>query len=109
MGALTTANVRIIRKWTEGGLNAKKRSCRHVEVYGGTWGGGTNTMPASAFSLRVIEEVSPAVYGLKGFHVAPASDGSVAYAMDTVGAGSAPADIILPTTPNGLYFTVKGY
>src|SRR5512139_1954143 len=109
MAALTTANVRIIRSWTESGLNSKKRSARYVEVYGGTWGGQTNTMPASAFALSVIEEVSPAVYGLQGFHVAPASDGTVAYAFDTVGAASAPADIVLPTTPSGLYFTVKGY
>ncbi len=109
MAVLTTANVRVIRSWTEAGLNNKKRRCRYVEVYGGTWGGQTNTMPAAAFSLSVIEEVSPAVYGLVGFHVAPASDGSVAYAFDTVGAASAPADIALPTTPSGLYFTVKGY
>ena len=109
MAALTSANVRIIRSWTESGLANKKRSVRHVEVYGGTWGGGTNTMPASAFALSVVEEVSPAVYGLQGFHLAPASDGSVVYAFDTVGAASAPADIVLPTTPDGLYFTVKGY
>jgi hypothetical protein len=109
MAALTAANVRLIRSWTEGGLNNKKRRVRHVEVYGGTWGGATNTMPAAAFALSTIEEVSPAVYGLKGFHLAPKTDGSVVYAFDTVGASSAPADIVLPTTPNGLYFTVKGY
>ena len=109
MANLTTANVRILRSWTEAGLNSKKRKCRHVEVYGVTVGGGTNTMPASAFSLTVVEEVSPALYGLQGFHLAPKGDGSVVYAFDTVGAASAPADIALPTTPDGLYFTVKGY
>lgn len=109
MAALTAANVRLIRAWTEGMPVGKTRRVRHVEVYGGSWGGDTNTMPASAFGLRVIEEVTPAVYGLQGYHVAPKSDGSVAYAFDTVGALSAPADIALPTTPNGLYFTVKGY
>ena len=109
MSALTTANVRIIRNWTEAGLNSKKRKVRHVEVYGVTVGGQTNNMPASAFSLSVIEEVSPAVYGLVGFHLAPSSDGAYVYAFDTVGAASAPADIALPTTPDGLYFTVKGY
>jgi hypothetical protein len=109
MAALTVSNVRTVRSWTESGLNSKKRRVRYVEVYGGTWGGQTNTMPASAFALDVIEEVSPAVYGLHGFHVAPASDGSKVFVFDTVGAASAPADIVLPTTPDGLYFTVKGY
>lgn len=109
MAALTVANVRIVRSWTEAGLNSKKRSARFVEVHGGTWGGETNTMPASAFALSVVEEVSSATYGLKGFTLVPKSDGSLVYAMDSVGAASAPADITLPVTPDGLYFTVKGY
>jgi len=109
MAALTSANVRLIRAWTEGMPVGKRRRVRHVEVYGGSFGGTTNTMPASAFGLRVIEEVTPAVYGLKGYYVVPKSDGSLAYAMDKTGDDSAPADVALPTTPNGLYFIVKGY
>lgn len=87
----------------------KTRRVRHVEIHGGSWGGETNTMPASAFGLRVIEEVTPAVYGLQGYLIAPKSDGSVAFVFDSTGATSAPADVALPATPNGLYFTVKGY
>ena len=109
MAALTSANVRIIRAWVEAGMSQKKRRVRRVEVYGGTWGGQTNTMPASAFGLSVVEDVSPASYGLQGFHLAPNGSGSVIYAFDGAGATSAPADIALPTTPDGLYFVVKGY
>jgi hypothetical protein len=109
MAALTSANVRLIRAWTEGTPVGKKRRVRHVEVYNGSFGGETNTMPASAFGLRVIEEVTSAVYGLKGYLMVPKSDGSVAFAMDSAGGSSAPADVALPTTPNGLYFIVKGY
>lgn len=109
MAALTSANVRVIRAWVEAGMSGKKRRVRRVEVYGGSWGGQTNTMPASAFGLSVVEDASPALYGLQGFHLAPSGDGSVVYAFDGVGATSAPADIALPTTPDGLYFVVKGY
>ena len=109
MAALTRTNVRIVRAWTEAGLSAKRRRVRKVEVHGGSWGGQTNTMPAAAFALSVVEEVSPAVYGLKGFHLGPTGDGTLVYAFDSSGASSAPADIALPATPNGLYFTVKGY
>ena len=109
MAALTAANVRLIRAWTANMPVGKRQRCRHVEVHGGSFGGETNTMPASAFGLRVIEEVTSAVYGLKGYYLVPKSDGSLVYAMDQTGASSAPADVALPATPNGLYFIAKGY
>ena len=107
MAALTSSNVRTIRAWTEGGLTGKRRSVRRVEVHGGSWGGVTNTMPATAFGLRLVEEVTPAVYGTKTYPTYPSTDGTLVYlstAFDT-----APADLTVAATTGGMYFTVKGY
>lgn len=107
MAALTSSNVRTIAAWTEGALTGKRRSVRQVEVYGGTWGGTTNTMPASAFGLSVIEEATPGNYGNTFQPSVPASDGSVLH-LYAASQGS-PADLTVGTTPGGLYITVKGY
>lgn len=111
MAALTSSNVRIIRSWTEGQLHGKRRAVRRVEVHGAglSWGGSSNTMPATAFNLRCIEEVSPVNYGEKGYLAVPSVDGTLMYIMDTAGAGAAAADITVGATPLGMYFTVKGY
>lgn len=109
MAALTSANVRIIKSWTEGGPSGKRRSVRRVEVHGGTWGGSSNTMPATAFGMRVVEEVTPINYGNKCYAAIPTADGTVVYAMDTVGSGGAATDIAAGATPLGMYLTVKGY
>ncbi len=108
MAALTYSNVRIVKAWVDGNVVGKRRKVRRVEVYGGEWGDGTDTMPATAFGLSVIEEVTSATYGTTGYMMAPASDGSKAYVYAINGAG-APATVTVPTTPGGLYFTVKGY
>ena len=63
MAALTSANVRLIAAWTQGGLASKRQKVKRVEVHGGTWGGETNTMPATAFGFSVVEEVTPLYYG----------------------------------------------
>lgn len=107
MAALTSSNVRLISCWTEGALTGKRRKVRRVEVYGGTWGGATNTMPAGAFGLSFVEEATSGVYGTAGQLLASASDGSVVYRYAAV--AGAPTDETFPTTPSGLYFTVKGY
>lgn len=108
MAALTYANVRLIKAWVEGNVVGKRRKIRRVEVHGGDWGDGTDPMPAAAFGLSVIEEVTPATYGTTAYVMAPASDGSKAYLYAINGAG-APTTVAVPTTPGGLYFTVKGY
>lgn len=111
MAALTADNVRLIAAWKEGDLTGKRRKVRQVEVHGGSWGGETNTMPATAFGLRVIEESSPMLYstGNAAYTTVPSTDGTIVYVMDSTGSGSAPADVTLAATPGGGYFTVKGY
>jgi hypothetical protein len=109
MAALTSANVRTIKAWTEGAVTGKRRKVRRVEVYNGSWGGSTNTLLASAFGLSVIEEVTPGLYDSHAYVAVPTSDGSAISLFATVGAASAPADVTAGDTPNGLYFTVKGY
>ena len=109
MAALTSANVRNIKSWTEGAVTGKRRKVRRVEVYNGSWGGATNTMPASAFGLTVVEEVTPGLYDSHAFVAVPVVDGSEVRLFATVGGASAPADLTAGDTPNGLYFTIKGY
>lgn len=111
MAALTRSNVRIVAAWVEGELYAKRRKGRIVEVYGGSWGGTTNTMPASAFGLRKIEESTPG-YNVStgaGISLVPNQTGSLLFAYTALNNVQTPADVSLSTTPNGLYFTVKGY
>lgn len=107
MAALTSSNVRIVRAWKEGDLTGKRRSVRRVEVHGGAWGGSSNTMPATAFGLRVIEEVTPAVYGTKVWFAYPSTDGTLIYL--TTATNTSPADLTVGATTGGMYFTVKGY
>jgi len=111
MAALTSTNVRTIKAWTEGSVTGKLRTVRRVEVHGGAWGGVTNTLPATAFGLTVVEEVTPLLYGAnnEAYALVPSQDGTLVYVMDGVGAGSAPADVTLAATTSGGYFTVKGY
>jgi hypothetical protein len=109
MAALTSANVRLIASWTEGSVTGKRRKVRRVEVFGGTWGGDTNTMPASAFGLQVIEEATPGIYGGHAYVAAPISAGTRLNLFDSTGASSAVGDVALDTTPSGMYITVKGY
>lgn len=66
-------------------------------------------MPATAFGLRVIEECSPMHYSNHAYTLVPSVDGTVAHIYATLGASSAPADVTVAATPNGGYFTVKGY
>ena len=109
MAALTSSNVRLIKSWVEGEVNSKRRKVRQVEVHGGSWGGTTNTMPASAFGLSVIEEVSSSNYGDKCYPAVPKTDSLVVYAYNGAGSGTSPGDITVGATPLGMFFTVKGY
>ena len=111
MAALTSSNVRLIAAWTQGGLAGKRQKVKRVEVHGGSWGGTSNTMPASAFGFSVVEEVTVGIYGTgnRAYPLVPAPDGSKVYAFAAVGASSSPGDVTLAATPGGLYFTVKGY
>lgn len=62
MAKLTSTNVTILKSWTEGGVTGKKRKARTVKVFEGSWGSPTNSLPASAFGLNVIEECSTVIY-----------------------------------------------
>ena len=66
-------------------------------------------MPATAFGLRVIEEVTAINYGDKGYVGFPSTDGSIVYATPMNSADGSPDDISVGATPSGMYFTVKGY
>ena len=111
MSVLSAANVRTIREWTEGALTGKRRKVRMVEVYGVTVGSLANNMPATAFGLTSIEETSLGYHlGTGGaMAVTPHPDGDKAVLFAAVNNSTAPADAALSTTPNGLYFTIKGY
>jgi hypothetical protein len=111
MAALTTANVRVVRSWYEGSLTSKRRKVKFVEVNDVTTGGLVNYMPASAFGLTFVEECTTGYcYNLTGgaiYGIVPIADGSRVRLFADFGV--APADVAIPATPNGLYFTVKGY
>lgn len=107
MAALTSSNVRTVAAWTEGGLTGKRRKVKRVEVHGGAWGGATNTIPASAFGLRVVEEVTPINYADKLYLALPNVAGDTVYLYTA--ADAAAADLTVAATPSGGYFTVKGY
>lgn len=114
MAALTSANVRLIKAWVEGEVYSKRRVCKMVEVHGVTLTAG-DAMPATAFGLTCIEETTPAYY--KGGNtnggaliVLPDDDGSHAKLWGAVdGTTDAIASQVVAATPDGLYFTVKGY
>lgn len=48
-------------------------------------------------------------YSNHAYTLVPSVDGTVAHIYATLGASSAPADVTVAATPNGGYFTVKGY
>ena len=111
MASLTSANVRTVKEWVEGEVYSKRHIAKRVEVHGVTVGGLTNTIPASAFGMRVIEEIT-APYNANSGHAvgaAPAADGSVAYLYTALDNSTDPADVAASATPFGLYFVVKGY
>jgi hypothetical protein len=111
MANLTSANVRVIQEWVEGDVYSKRRIGKRVEAHGVTVGGTTNLMPATAFGLKVIEEVTTPYAATTGHAVsaAPADDGSAMFLYTALNNATDPADAVIPATPGGLYFTVKGY
>lgn len=111
MANLTSANVRVVKEWVEGEVYAKRRIAKRVETHGVTVGGLTNLMPATAFGMRVIEEVT-APYNANSGHAvgaAPAQDGSAMFLYLALDNATDPADVVMAATPAGLYFVVKGY
>jgi hypothetical protein len=112
MAAISSANVRLVAGWTEGDMSGKRRKCLRVEVYNATVAAADGGMPASAFGLTCVEESTPAYYkgGGGALITAPTEDGSYVNLYSTIdGATAAVASQGVATTPNGLYFTVKGY
>lgn len=113
MASLTTSNVRTIKEWVEGSLTGKRRRAKRVEVYGVTVGGDSNKILATAFGLRVVEEVSFGYHATTNAAIAllPSPDGTYIKAFTAVNNSQAPADLNLSSsaTPDGLYFVVKGY
>lgn len=86
-----------------------------VEVHGVTIA-DADGMPATAFGMSVIEETTSAYYKKGGatngsaLIVAPTEDGATARIWAVADGATEPvASQALATTPNGLYFTVKGY
>jgi len=111
MANLTSANVRTIQAWTEGGLNGKRRVAKRVEIFDATVGGLTNQIPASAFGMRVVEETT-AAYNADTTHAVatvPSASGGAVYLYTALDNNTDPADAVIANTPTGLYFTVKGY
>mgnify|MGYP003395685131 CR=1 FL=1 len=111
MANATSANVTVIRSWTEGDLTSKRRIGLQVQLCAGTYGGNTNKLVATAFGLTCIEEVSTAYDAtLDGvLAAAPSVDGTYIMLFATVDGTAAAADVTPGATPSGLYLTVKGW
>lgn len=60
MADLARSNVTILNHWTEGGLNGKRQVVLQVEAVISAAGAGSSgaKLPASAFGLTKVEEVS---------------------------------------------------
>lgn len=63
MADLTSSNVTILDHWTDGGLASKRQTVIRVEAVITAAGAGSigAKIPASAFGLTKVEEVSPLV------------------------------------------------
>lgn len=63
MADLTRANVTILNSWTEGSVNGKRHTALEVQAAITSAGSGasSNKIPASAFGMSTIIEVSSAV------------------------------------------------
>lgn len=60
MADLTRANVTILNSWTEGGVNSKRHTALEVQAAITSAGSGasSNKIPASAFGMSLIIDVS---------------------------------------------------
>lgn len=104
MANLASSGVTLLRAWTEGGLALKDRSVLRVSMVLSTMGTATNTIPATAFGLSVIEEVSSLVQDddTDIIVAGPSNDGSLIL-LKAAGTNS-PADF------SGTYeATIRGY
>jgi len=63
MADLTRANVTILNSWTEGSVTSKRHTALDVQaaITAAGSGAATNKIPASAFGMSTIIEVSSAV------------------------------------------------
>lgn len=109
MSVLTSANVKLLASWLEGVAPNRRRKARKVEVFGGSWGGSVNTMPAVAFGLSVIEEVTGGMYYGHYIPLVPTSNGSTLSAFGSVGVDSEATDVALAGDPDGMVFILRGY
>lgn len=103
MADVTSANVTLLDHWTEGGLNGKRFAALKVQVAITAAGSGATgaKIPASAFGLRVVEQVSNAVNAANtaAHPLVPSADESEVLSMHN----NVPANI------TGTYeFIVKG-
>lgn len=118
MANLSSSLVTITRHWTEGGPANKDRKVLrgYITGDGGSYGGTTNTIPASAFGLRVIERCSTILVDdttqrvLQG---APSADGTILLLQNPAAAAGAAThhnvgDVALTSTKKH-YFEVAGY
>jgi hypothetical protein len=103
MADVTSANVTLLDHWTEGGLNGKRLTALKVQVAITAAGSGATggKIPASAFGLREVEQVSNTVK----------SDNTAAHAMVPNANGSEVLSMHnnSPANITGTYnFIVKG-
>lgn len=104
MSDIDSSAVTANRSWTDGGLAQKDRHCIAATVVLTGQGTTTNKIPATAFGLSVIEEVSPFIASDDGtgYFATPSYDGTNILLFED--ASDAPAD------ETGTFKTVvKGY
>jgi len=95
MADLTSANVTLLDHWTEGATNGKRRSALKVSaaITGAGSGGSTAKIPAVAFGLRSIEEVSPLVKSDNAKQYIATPNAAEDEVLVQAGASNAPGDV----------------
>jgi hypothetical protein len=121
---VSASNVTIVRAWTEGGVSGKERKGMVVRIAGeiAALGGTTNTIPASAFGLSVIESCSNGINTVistgvvnRGEILVPSADGAYLHGIvitydegPPIAIDQAIGDFALPTDEQ-LTFEIHGY
>ncbi|PCJ80636.1 MAG: hypothetical protein COA57_14865 [Flavobacteriales bacterium] len=110
MADLAASAVTVIRNWLTGGIANKDQWAAQVSCALVAMGSATNKIPATAFGLTRIEQVSglawdetnSRAYGLT-------TDGTNVYVINLEGATDADRGNAVDHTTTVLTFTIKGY
>jgi hypothetical protein len=122
MAAIPSSYITYTRRWSEGGQARKDRTVNLIVITvpksdATAYGDATNTVPATIFGLKVLEECDGAVDNLNNLVIcSPSFDGVNVLTYDITNATdatrNAPAAMfkrIDINTPGVFYLQIKGY